>query len=229
MRVPVLPLVVVVAGRGEPVRGAAAVVEAGCRGSAAAAEQQEPEERNEISHSSKQSTSTTIKHKMEAASRARSRVLSEIDPHSEWVRGDEFDTLVVDVTGFSKDHLKVQVEPSGSLKISGERAVNGGGRQWLHFLKRFDLLPGAVGDAAAIKVQLDKGILYVQLPRHNAAAGEQQRTTEGYEDALHPAWRVARALGRHRQVVLNVVIAVVLFWLVAFAKNKPNSGLTRNE
>ncbi|KAL5225254.1 hypothetical protein ABZP36_011893 [Zizania latifolia] len=193
---------------------------------------------------------------MEAASRSRSRVLSEIDPHSDWIPGDEFDTLVLDVTGFSKNHLKVQVEPSGSLKISGERAVNGGGgRQWLHFLKRFDLPPGAVGDAAAIKVQLDKGVLYVQVPRPSAAAGDdggeqqQRATTEGYEDALqeegepgrddatatvarqdgHPAWRLARALGRHRQVVLNVVVAIVLFWLVAFAKNKPSSGLTKNE
>ena len=34
---------------------------------------------------------------MEAA--RRPRVLAEIDPHSEWVRGPEFDTLVVDVTG----------------------------------------------------------------------------------------------------------------------------------
>uniref|UniRef100_A0A0E0BAX0 SHSP domain-containing protein n=1 Tax=Oryza glumipatula TaxID=40148 RepID=A0A0E0BAX0_9ORYZ len=133
-----------------------------------------------------------------AASRSRSRVLSEIDPHSEWIHGDEFDTLVLDVTGFSKDHLKVQVEASGSLRISGERAaVNGGGRHWLHFLKRFDLPPGAAGDASAIKVQLDKGVLYVQL---------------------------AGALSRHRQVVLNVVIAVVLLWLVTFA-SKP----TKNE
>ena len=31
--------------------------------------------------------------------------------------------------GFGKEHLKVQVEPSGSLKVSGERAVDGGGRQ----------------------------------------------------------------------------------------------------
>ncbi|EAZ16197.1 hypothetical protein OsJ_31647 [Oryza sativa Japonica Group] len=98
-----------------------------------------------------------------AASGSRSRVLSEIDPHSEWIHGDEFDTLVLDVTGFSKDHLKVQVEASGSLRISGERAVNGGGRHWLHFLKRFDLPPGAADDASAIKVQLDKGVLYVQV------------------------------------------------------------------
>jgi hypothetical protein len=36
-----------------------------------------------------------------AASGSRSRVLSEIDPHSEWIHGDEFDTLVLDVTGIS--------------------------------------------------------------------------------------------------------------------------------
>uniref|UniRef100_J3N2V5 SHSP domain-containing protein n=1 Tax=Oryza brachyantha TaxID=4533 RepID=J3N2V5_ORYBR len=140
-----------------------------------------------------------------AASRSRSRILTEIDPHSEWIRGDEFDTLILDVTGFSKDHLKVQVEPSGSLRISGERAVNGGagGQHWLGFLKRFDLPPGAAArDATAIKVQLDKGVLYVQL---------------------------ARALSKHRQAVLNVVIAVVLLWLVAFSGIKPSSGLTKNK
>uniref|UniRef100_A0A0E0DCJ0 SHSP domain-containing protein n=1 Tax=Oryza meridionalis TaxID=40149 RepID=A0A0E0DCJ0_9ORYZ len=177
-----------------------------------------------------------------AASRSRSRVLSEIDPHSEWIHGDEFDTLVLDVTGFSKDHLKVQVEASGSLRISGERAVNGGGRHWLHFLKRFDLPPGAAGDASAIKVQLDKGVLYVQVPRPGAPAaaaaattgsdGEQQQQEEGEiaggacrrAAARRGGQQLAGALSRHRQVVLNVVIAVVLLWLVTFA-NKP----TKNE
>uniref|UniRef100_A0A0D9XK04 SHSP domain-containing protein n=1 Tax=Leersia perrieri TaxID=77586 RepID=A0A0D9XK04_9ORYZ len=186
-----------------------------------------------------------------AASRSRSRVLSEIDPHSEWIRGEEFDTLVLDVTGFRKEHLKVQVEPSGTLKISGERAVNGGGRHWLHFLKRFDLPPGVAGDAAAIKVQLDKGVLYVQVPHPCASDDDGERMPELSDDdelreegetgsdagggravARHdgrPAWQLARALSRHRQVVLNVVIAVVLLWLVAFAGNKPSSGLTKNQ
>jgi len=36
--------------------------------------------------------------------------------------------------------------------------------------------------------------------------------------------RLAGALSRHRLVVLNVVLAVVLFWLVAFAKNQPGGG-----
>ncbi|PAN47187.1 hypothetical protein PAHAL_9G240800 [Panicum hallii] len=190
---------------------------------------------------------------MEVAAR-RPRVLAEIDPHSEWVRGPEFDTLVVDVTGFGKDHLKVQVEPSGSLKVSGERAVDGGGRQWCHFTKRFDL-PAAC-DAAEIKVQLDKGMLYVQVPRPGGAggSGELHPEAEMYEDPLqgeaeigggdggwnidrattrreeqHPVLRLARGLSRHRQVVLNVVLAVVLFWLVAFAKNQPAGGQARSD
>ncbi|CAN6323899.1 unnamed protein product [Urochloa humidicola] len=185
----------------------------------------------------------------------RPRVLAEIDPHSEWVHGTEFDTLVVDVTGFGKDHLKVMVEPTGSLKLSGERAVDGGGRQWCHFAKRFDLPAGC--DAADIKVQLDKGMLYVQVPRptitgDDGGAGQPQHypaaPAETYEDAVqgecdigggggggggwdigrvaarreerHPVLRLARGLSRHRQVVLNVLLAVVLLWLVAFgAKN----------
>lgn len=153
--------------------------------------------------------------------------------------------------GFTKDQLKVEVDPSGSLKISGERAVNGG-RQWCHFLKRYDF-PGGRVDAAAIKVQLDKGVLYVQVPHPSAAAdvgGSEQHPTEPYEDALqeeettgavwsgratpqtrdeHPAWRLAKSLSKHRQVVLNVVLAVVLLWLVAFAKNKPGGGQVKNE
>ncbi|KAL6640968.1 hypothetical protein ACP70R_019149 [Stipagrostis hirtigluma subsp. patula] len=180
----------------------------------------------------------------------RPRVLAEIDPHTEWVPGSEFDTLVVDVTGFTKDQLKVQVEPSGSLKVSGERPVDG--RQWCHFLKRFDLPAGC--DPAAIKVQLDKGMLYVQVPRPGATIGagmmssEQERPAapaEGFEDALgeeetcggggwnglraarrdeHPVRRLARGLSKHRQVVLNILLAVVLLWLVVFSQNKPGSG-----
>jgi hypothetical protein len=34
----------------------------------------------------------------EAAYRSR-RVVAEIDPHGEWVHGDEFDTLIIDVSG----------------------------------------------------------------------------------------------------------------------------------
>ena len=152
--------------------------------------------------------------------------------------------------GFGKEHLKVQVEPSGSLKVSGERAVDGGGRQWCRFTKRFDL-PAAC-DAAGIKVKVDKGMLYVQVPRNGSGggaggSGEQNPAAEMHEDPLqgeaeigggggnigpaaarreeqHPVLRLAGALSRHRLVVLNVVLTVVLFWLVAFAKNQPGGG-----
>ncbi|KAM3215449.1 hypothetical protein ACQJBY_067461 [Aegilops geniculata] len=176
---------------------------------------------------------------MEAAGH-RSRVVAEVDPRSEWVHGDEFHTLIVDVSGFTRDQLKVQVEPSGSLKIGGERALNGG-RQWCHFLKRFDL-PG-VFDAAAIKVQLDKGVLYVQVPRstddsQEDAPREEKHAglfwsggdhTAAWRAVEHPAWRLAKSLGEHRYAVLNVVLAVVLLWLVAFADSKQSGGQIKNE
>jgi hypothetical protein len=138
----------------------------------------------------------------------------------------------------------VQVEPSGSLRISGERALNGG-RQWSHFLKRFDL-PAAC-DAGAIKVLLDKGVLYVQVPRPSAATTDNNSEEDAlpeeehagaywsgghtavWRDDAHPARQLAKSLGDHRYVVLNVVLAVVLLWLVAFAQTRPGSGQVRNE
>ncbi|XP_020180966.1 18.1 kDa class I heat shock protein-like [Aegilops tauschii subsp. strangulata] len=175
---------------------------------------------------------------MEAAG-YRSRAVAEVDRRSEWLHGDDFDTLIVDVSGFTRDQLKVQVEPSGSLKISGERALNGG-RQWCHFLKRFDL--SGVFDAAAIKVQLDKGVLYIQVPRstddsQEDAPREEEDTglswsgghTAAWRAVEQRAWRLATSLGKHRYVVLNVVLAVVLLWLVAFANSKQSGGLIKNE
>uniref|UniRef100_A0ACD5VPB9 Uncharacterized protein n=3 Tax=Avena sativa TaxID=4498 RepID=A0ACD5VPB9_AVESA len=183
---------------------------------------------------------------MEAASYRSSRVLAEIDPHSEWVHGDEFETLIVDVSGFTKNQLKVQVEPSGSLRISGERALNGG-RQWCHFLKRFDL--PATCDAGEIKVHLYKGVLYVQVPRPSATtAGDDDSEypedaqpdepagayrsgsqTTAWGDDAYPARRLAKSLGKHRYVVLNIVLAAVLLWLVAFAKSRPSNGQVNKE
>ena len=149
--------------------------------------------------------------------------------------------------GFTKNQLKVQVEPSASLRISGERALHGG-RQWCHFLKRFDL-PAAC-DAGAIKVKLDKGVLYVQLPRPSAATTDDDSEdypedalpeeehagaywtsghTAAWRDDAHPARRLAKGLGKHRHVVLNVVLAVVLLWLVAFATSRPSGGQVRND
>uniref|UniRef100_M8BVM6 Uncharacterized protein n=1 Tax=Aegilops tauschii TaxID=37682 RepID=M8BVM6_AEGTA len=175
---------------------------------------------------------------MEAAG-YRSRAVAEVDRRSEWLHGDDFDTLIVDVSGFTRDQLKVQVEPSGSLKISGERALKGGAH-WCHFLKRFDL--SGVFDAAAIKVQLDKGVLYIQVPRSTDDSQEdaprEEEDTGLSGGGAHPgawraveqrAWRLATSLGKHRYVVLNVVLAVVLLWLVAFANSKQSGGLIKNE
>lgn len=53
---------------------------------------------------------------MEAA--YRSRVRAEIDPHSEWVRGNEFDTLIVDVSGiYDSSLLELRLRLSRVLNL----------------------------------------------------------------------------------------------------------------
>ncbi|CAD6205192.1 unnamed protein product [Miscanthus lutarioriparius] len=142
---------------------------------------------------------------MEAAAR-RPRVLTEIDPHSGWMHGREFDALVVDVTSTTGGHSHhfqfslAAAEIDVYLWIAASIHVT----SWIHLLRvpqgPAEGSGGAVGepqgccdvndDAAAITVQLDKGMLYIQVPRRQSAAWwsidteQQPAAAEVYEDAL---------------------------------------------
>ncbi|XBJ23690.1 hypothetical protein VPH35_001763 [Triticum aestivum] len=103
------------------------------------------------------------------------------------VSWDEFDTLIVGVSG-----------------------------TWCHFLKRFDL-PGAC-DATAIKVPRSSDDNQEDALREEEDANTfwSGGHTVAWRADEHLAWRLAKSLGEHRYLILNVVLAVMLLWLVAF-------------
>ncbi|KAJ4750331.1 hypothetical protein LUZ62_047969 [Rhynchospora pubera] len=189
-----------------------------------------------------------------AAQRSVSRMYSDIDPRCEWVQGEEFSTLLVDVSGFKKEELKAQVDTSRNLKVSGERNVEG--NKWCRFQKSFQL-PKAC-EISKIKAKFDSGVLYVMVPKTSGLAqtshqdgnstttatpnGEQQpnesrggsvKENDGYsqgEDMQQefnnekPAWSVARNLSKQKFVILNVVIAAILLMLVYLRRYKLADG-----
>lgn len=73
-----------------------------------------------VSHSGNNQQEDGQNQEMEAATYRSRRVLAEIDPHSEWVHGDEFDTLIVDVSGMHEHShfLVVYCFSSHSFSIS---------------------------------------------------------------------------------------------------------------
>ncbi|CAM0871332.1 unnamed protein product [Alopecurus aequalis] len=105
-------------------------------------------------------------------------------------------TLVVNLPGFRKEHLRVQVDNYGRLRISGERPLKAdGGNQWSRFHKDIQVPDGC--DAGGISARFEKdGVLHIIMPllssvdlrkgdhvdaeaaRHAAAAEEKKRHDE---------------------------------------------------
>ncbi|KAK1566230.1 hypothetical protein QYE76_063263 [Lolium multiflorum] len=107
---------------------------------------------------------------------SRHRVYTAVDPRCVWARTADTDTLVVDVSGFRKEELKVLYNTSRKLKVTGERPVAGGARaRWARFLKSFPV-PRSV-DTGGIKAVMDKdkAVLYVILPKGSPSSSTDRQ------------------------------------------------------
>ncbi|ONK65084.1 uncharacterized protein A4U43_C07F33440 [Asparagus officinalis] len=120
--------------------------------------------------------------KVGASSEPRS--YTDIEPRSHWMHANEWDTLIMDVTGFRKDQMKVLIKTSGSLTISGERPQDGDGNQWLRFLQTFKVPKKCNPHEIQAKFDKDEGLLYVVLPKHKHAR-EESPSTKPSSHATH--------------------------------------------
>ncbi|XP_015159450.1 inactive protein RESTRICTED TEV MOVEMENT 2-like isoform X1 [Solanum tuberosum] len=91
-----------------------------------------------------------------------SRIYEDFMPTSELVHGKDYDTLLLNLPGFKKEELRVELNKTGILKISGQRPV-GMSNKWRRFQKEF---PVAVNcDRSKISAKLENGILHVKQPK----------------------------------------------------------------
>ncbi|KAH7653177.1 Small heat shock protein HSP20 protein [Dioscorea alata] len=159
-----------------------------------------------------------------------SRYYSEIDPRSEWVTTEESDIILVYVPGFTKEQLKVQLDTSGKILVSGECVVDGD--QWCRFLKEFKL--PMKSKVKSIEAKFDEGTLYVILPKqlpttttntsvhipqqqrqHNESTiGEQSNNIISIRSCLKGLWK-------HKYMALSAIVVLMLFaGLGIYLKNR---------
>ncbi|CAL9198544.1 unnamed protein product [Musa hybrid cultivar] len=145
---------------------------------------------------------------MEAASGSRTH--SECNPKCDWTEVGEFDALKVDLSGrlspfrlgFKKEELKVLVDTTRKLTISGERALRDG--QWRRFLRSFQLPKHCnIGELGA---KFDQEILYVILPKPT--------------NEVKQSGGVLKALSKRRLILTGVAAIVLVAGLGAFAAYK---------
>ncbi|KAA0055710.1 hypothetical protein IC582_003206 [Cucumis melo] len=89
----------------------------------------------------------------------------EFEPRYDWVHHPDSHVLVVRLSGFRSNQLKVQVTSTGKLRVSGERKLGNG--KWLRFEKEIDIPADA--DTDKISAKLEEGILYVKQPKKLSA------------------------------------------------------------
>ncbi|XP_020096314.1 uncharacterized protein LOC109715617 [Ananas comosus] len=91
--------------------------------------------------------------------------MAKFEPTSTWEHTDKVDTLRVVVPGFKREHLKVQVDSSRNLRVSGQA---GDGRQ--PFSKDFRVPDGCNLGGIRAKFDSDTETLVITLPKVEKAA-----------------------------------------------------------
>ncbi|KAL3570989.1 hypothetical protein D5086_028238 [Populus alba] len=93
---------------------------------------------------------------------SRSHVVEECVPSSAWTEDSNGHYLLVDLPDFKKDEVKLQVDNSGQIVVSGERLVNNNSKV-IYFEQKFKLPENS--DTDKITGKFDGEILYVTVPK----------------------------------------------------------------
>ncbi|KAJ8568366.1 hypothetical protein K7X08_027899 [Anisodus acutangulus] len=99
---------------------------------------------------------------MDSKEAAATQVYEDFVPTTELVQEQDSDTLLLDLTGYKKEQMRVQVTKTGILKISGQRPVIGQNKE-LRFQKDFPVSENC--DKTKISAKFENGILYVKQPK----------------------------------------------------------------
>ncbi|KAJ8641739.1 hypothetical protein MRB53_018433 [Persea americana] len=89
------------------------------------------------------------------------RSYEDFEPMVDWAREGESHIYTVDLPEFKREHLKLQLDSSGILNITGECPVEG--NKWRRFRKEA-LVPEKC-NPSNIQAKFEDGILYVVFPK----------------------------------------------------------------
>ncbi|KAJ3702424.1 hypothetical protein LUZ61_006129 [Rhynchospora tenuis] len=92
---------------------------------------------------------------------AGQRIYEEFVPSHDLAEGERADTLMIDVTGFKKEQIKVMIDNYGKLRVTGERPQ--GDNRWIRFRKDFQIPEDC--NTTAIRAKFENGRVNITLPK----------------------------------------------------------------
>ncbi|XP_077247244.1 uncharacterized protein LOC143886997 [Tasmannia lanceolata] len=82
-------------------------------------------------------------------------------PSSFWVEDEGYNTHLFDLPGFARNQLRVQLDSSGNIILTGERPL--GGNKWSRFRKEFRVPDNC--NMNEIHAKFENGTLFVIMPK----------------------------------------------------------------
>ncbi|XP_016505772.1 uncharacterized protein LOC107823596 [Nicotiana tabacum] len=120
-----------------------------------------------------------------AATATPTQIYEDFMPTSKLVQEDHFDTLQLNLPGFKKEQLRVQLTRTGILKISGQRPI--GQNKWQRFHKDFPSVENC--DKSKISAKFENGVLHVKQPKLITSAVKKDTELPAIEAESNPAKR----------------------------------------
>ncbi|XP_072991595.1 uncharacterized protein [Typha latifolia] len=89
------------------------------------------------------------------------RIYQDFIPPHELVQEEAADILIIGLAGFKKEHIKVQIDNYGKLRISGARPLLG--NRWSRFRKEFQVPENC--NSGEIRARFENGQILITLPK----------------------------------------------------------------
>ncbi|PON49127.1 Small heat shock protein HSP [Parasponia andersonii] len=148
------------------------------------------------------------------------RSYEDFEPFCQWKRGQGRDILEVHLQGFSKEHLRVQLNNYGILTISGEQSVDN--VKMSRFRKEIKVSKDCKMDQ--IRAKFTRGILYITLPKvsSESSAGPAEKSQQkesdhkdktpnnGDQNGISCGGESKRCHSSRRNIALGVAVVVAV-------------------
>ncbi|KAG5618207.1 hypothetical protein H5410_018031 [Solanum commersonii] len=109
-------------------------------------------------------------------------VYEDIEPSSSWIEDTQNHYLLIDLSGFKREEVKLQVDIFGNIMVSGERKVRE--CKFIRFQKSTKAPEKSKSEDTSVR--LEDGILYVIIPKEVADQNNEHDETandrSGHED-----------------------------------------------
>ncbi|XP_024178515.1 inactive protein RESTRICTED TEV MOVEMENT 2-like [Rosa chinensis] len=114
----------------------------------------------------------------------------ELPSSAEWVQDEGYETLIVNLQGYKKENLRIQVTSTRNIRVLGERPVRPENNVWQRFRKEIQVPSNC--DVNETSARFDNGFLYVKIsktiaPVETAAQKDQKPLKPATEKPPPPA------------------------------------------